>query len=450
MLKHELSTREVRSDSLPATRAWDRPGRSLSYASLAATIALAFASGCATGVDSASARAEFSSKERSLPRQVSSDVSRPTASSRRTASAAEHIEPGSFTTFTTTSAPSTPTGASSSARGTYDPNDPLLGDLAGGSTAGAATIASLDTLEVLRRAGQSNWAALRAHAIEASARNESLLRELAPRGLVDENRGVRFVACMAIGEARKTPQPAWRKTNEVSEVDLCVLVRPLLNDESASVRAAAMLALSRCGVEVDLTPIAAMLHDVDPEVRANAYLVLGELGNRSAVPLIRESLGRGMKLVNPIRARLVDLTAAEALVKLGDEREIEPIRAALFAPPEQSELTSVACDAIGRLRDEVSRPMLERLLGAAGGAKRLPEVRLSAARAFVRIGGSSDTALLVAREYLGSTDARVRAQTAALLGEVRSPEAAAMLSALLRDANPTVQVAAAAGLQVDE
>jgi hypothetical protein len=274
----------------------------------------------------------------------------------------------------------------------------------------------------------SSWAALRAHAIEASARNEGLLRELAPRGLVDENRGVRFVTCMAISESKLLTQSAAdapraqvalrtqaanRAQGEL-DVDLCVLVRPLLSDESASVRAAAMLALTRCGVDVDLTAIAGMLQDADPEVRANAYLVLGELGNRSAVPLIRESLGQGMKLVNPIRARLVDLTAAEALVKLGDEREIEPIR------------------------------------GASGESKRLPEVRLSAARALVRIGAPAAAGLAVAREYLGSTDARVRAQTAALLGEIRSPESASLLESLVRDTNPTVQVAAAASLQSAE
>jgi HEAT repeat protein len=94
--------------------------------------------------------------------------------------------------------------------------------------------------------------------------------------------------------------------------------------------------------------------------------------------------------------------------------------------------------------------MLERLLGASGESKRLPEVRLSAARALVRIGAPAAAGLAVAREYLGSTDARVRAQTAALLGEIRSPESASLLESLVRDTNPTVQVAAAASLQSAE
>ena len=379
---------------------------------------LAASMGCAREVDPQSARAEFSSKDRSMLRHTSDDgtaVMSPAAQPPvvTTRSNIDHIEPARA-------------------------QAPLLPPM----PAATADIASPapDASEILRKAVSSDWPVLRAHAIEASAKNPALLREIAPRGLVDENRGVRFVACMAIGEA---------KDSEVKR-ELSVLVRPLLADESASVRAAAMLALTRCGVSVDVTPLARMLDDSDPEVRANAYLVLGELGNPSAAPLIRESLGRGMKLVNPIRARLVDLTAAEALVKLGDEREIEPIRAALFAPPEQSELTNIACEAIGRLRDEVSRPMLERLLSASGDARRPAEVRLSAARALVRLGGAEASGLAVAREYIGGPDARIRAQAAALLGEVRSPEAIALLGALIRDGNPSVQVSAAAGLQTAE
>jgi HEAT repeat protein len=437
----------------------------LSIAPIAIVVAAGtLAVGCASNDDPTRARAEFSSKNRSLPSQSSGRQPGATPVVRRSSASGEHLEPASAAPSPTLAGvPAHRDQSGSGARPAIDPVLAQLIDEPSGTLSISGSTAD-DSGAILRRASVSSWAALRAHAIEASARNEGLLRELAPRGLVDENRGVRFVTCMAISESKLLTQgaadapraqaalrtQAANRAQGELDVDLCVLVRPLLSDESASVRAAAMLALTRCGVDVDLTAIAGMLQDADPEVRANAYLVLGELGNRSAVPLIRESLGQGMKLVNPIRARLVDLTAAEALVKLGDEREIEPIRAALFAPPEQSELTSVACDAIGRLRDEVSRPMLERLLGASGESKRLPEVRLSAARALVRIGAPAAAGLAVAREYLGSTDARVRAQTAALLGEIRSPESASLLESLVRDTNPTVQVAAAASLQSAE
>ena len=226
-------------------------------------------------------------------------------------------------------------------------------------------------------------------------------------------------------------------------------VAPLLADASASVRAAAMLAMARSGRTVNFTPLAEMLSDNDPEIRANAYLVLGELGNDSAVPMIRESLGRGMKLVNPLRVRLVDLAAAEALVKLGDEREVEPIRAALFAPPEQGELTIVACDSVRRLRDEVARPMLERIIAARGNAERGAEIRVAASRALQAL-GSRGAPLAVAREYVSHPDGRIRAQVAVLLGEIATPEALGLLTGLLGDTDPTVQVAAAGGLQPSE
>ena len=47
-----------------------------------------------------------------------------------------------------------------------------------------------------------------------------------------------------------------------------------------------------------------MVRSDDPEVRSNAYLVLGEMGNRSAILMIRDSLGKGMRQVNPARVRI--------------------------------------------------------------------------------------------------------------------------------------------------
>jgi HEAT repeat protein len=392
-------------------------------------LGVSLAAGCMQNVDPSAARAAFSSKNRSLPPNASTasgaTLNAPAGSSASSASSASPDEL------------STPPAGLLAAGQPPVLHEPVLSESELPRREAVATEAERSgAASILRAASRSNWAALRANAIEASKSSKPLLAEIAPRGLVDENRGVRFVACMAIGESR--------------DRDLGVLVQPLVQDESASVRAAAMLALSRCGHTVDLTPIAAMLADNEPEVRANAYLVLGELGNRSAVPLIRDSIGRGMKLVNPIRARLVDLTAAEALVKLGDDREIEPLRAALFAPPEQAELTLVACDAIGRLRDEVSRPMLERLLSVSGDGRRSPEIRIAAARALMRIGDATPAALSIAREYLGNPDGRIRSQAAALLGQVRTPESFDLLSRLLRDADPTVQVSAAAGIERGE
>lgn len=391
-------------------------------------LSMALGAGCVARMDPVAARSEFSSKERSM--------------------AASGVR-----------------GSSGSTGGSVGASIPLPDGpvtLSAPASEGHLSVATVpdrlraDAESILRQAAQNSWAALRAHAIEAAAGNPTLLAELAPRGIADENRGVRFVSCMAIAQSRSA--------------ELARVAEPLLADESASVRAAAMLVLSRAGRKVEISPLAAMAFDTDPEVRANAYLVLGEMGNASAIPVIRESLGQGMGLLNPIRVRLVGMAAAEALVKLGDQTQIEPIRAALFAPPQQSELTVVACDSLGRLGDQIARPMLERLVSSSGDSKRSPEVRLAAAEALARLSGgpkagalalapgapaTSDqatfrTVLGVAREYIADPDARIRTQVASLLGQIGATESLGLLAGLVRDSDPVVQVGAAAGVEAAE
>lgn len=403
----------------------------------AAVVATTASCGPRTDMNSAEARARFSSKAQSMqastggPGAIPEPVE-PTATASVAAPKAESVPvtPAQPSSATATVAPAAADAAASRSAQAAAP----------ASTDASSAEPAVDPAAILRTASTNSWAALRAHAVEASIRSPKLLLELAPAALHDENRGVRFVACMAIAESG---------LQGATLNGLVPQITPLLEDSSSSVRAAAMLALHRSGQKVNFTPLAAMLQDNDPEIRANAYLVLGELGNESAIPLIRQSLGRGMKLVNPLRVRLVDLAAAEALVKLGEEFEVEPIRAALFAPPEQAELTVVACDSVRRLRDEVARPMLERVVSASGNSMRSPEIRLAASRALARLGAGS-APLVVAREYIAHPDARVRAQAAALLGDIGSPEALAILSGMLGDGNPSVRVAAAGGLEGSE
>jgi len=419
-----------------------------------ATAAVSLAASCGPRTDlDPSARAQFSSKAQSM--QASAGGSRPSTTSLT----APPTTPTTTTVPTSEPvvnpvlaqpekpvvAPSPTPAPTKTVAKPVEPPAPQTASQTPKQPVSAPAVAAAPTLndppeaavanearQILVQASSNTWAALRAHALEASIGHPSLLSEMAPKALVDDNRGVRFVACMSIAEMR--------------DARFNPLVAPLLSDPSASVRAAAMLALARGGQRVNFTPLADMLADNDPEIRANAYLVLGELGNESAIPMIRDSIGRGMKRVNPLRVRLVDLAAAEALVKLGDETEVEPIRAALFAPPEQGELTVVACDAVRRLRDEVARPMLERLISAGGTSVRSPEIRLAAARALAAL-GQSPIPMTVASQFVEHPDARIRAQVASLLGEIRTPEAMVLLANLLDDRNPVVQVAAAGGLE---
>jgi HEAT repeat protein len=285
-------------------------------------------------------------------------------------------------------------------------------------------------LTLLRQATVSEVPMFRANACEALGASPSDLQGAVTPLLSDPNRGVRFVAAMEVGRAKLA-----------TAADA---VQPLLVDESPSVRAAAIYALTRLGRPVDPSPLGAMVRSDDPEIRSNAYLVLGELGNRSAVAMIRDSLGKGMRQVNPARVRVVELQAAEALVRLGEGDGIEPIRAALYAPGEQSEFTALAAQQVSRLRDEGSRAILMRLIDGTGISARPTEVRICCAAALAQISPSdAGSVTKFARTLLQDREPAVRAQAAVALGMAGGQAVVPELEAMLLDPFPQVQLAAA-------
>lgn len=287
-------------------------------------------------------------------------------------------------------------------------------------------------VNILTQASESTEPLFRANAIEALEASPADLEKAARLGLVDPNRGVRFVSAMAIGRKRLTT--------------IVHLVDPLTRDEALSVRAAALFALHACGRKVDLSPLATMLESTDAEVRGNAALVLGELGEPSAAEMVRQALHKPMPLANPARVRIVELQMAETLVRLGDEKEIEPIRAAMLAPGDQSELTALACQMAGRLKDEHSRPILMSMLDPASTKKRPAEVRLAAAAALGQMGSSVPEVLAVIAPLAEESSPFIRAQAAVTLGLLGGEKPLDMLSGMLGDSNPLVQISAARGV----
>ncbi len=284
---------------------------------------------------------------------------------------------------------------------------------------------------LLKDAAKSPDALVRANAIEAMHQAPEHLQPLVESGVHDSNRGVRFVAAMTIGTMRME--------------SVAPLLRPLLEDESLSVRAAAIFGLRRCGVSVELLPLASMIRSEDPEVRGNTALVLAALGNPSAIPMIRQAVGMGMKRVAAARVKMVDLQLAETMVKLGKEGEIEAIRAALFGPGDQAEITALACMMCGRLGDERAVPNLERLARQEGKFQQPAEVRMAATWALARI-KPGRAPIDVPLSYADSQQAQLRAQAALTLGEIVSGASVRPLEVLLRDPDPLVQVAAASAL----
>jgi HEAT repeat protein len=255
------------------------------------------------------------------------------------------------------------------------------------------------------------------------------------RGLRDPNLGVRAVAAVAAGKAGATR--------------LAPQIESLLFDGSPYARSGAIFALAKMGQNVDQTPLARMLlNDPQPRVRAQAAFLLGELGNDSALPLLREAATSRPARATPGELALLDLQVAEALVKLGDEGAIHGVRAALYpARPEDLEATALAVQVLGEVRDRASVSQLVALSTYRDrtGQQMPAEVRMNVAIALAKMGKREGS--FIADEFRDNPQPVLRAQAAAVYGfATADPTNLSKLERLLEDPEPMVRVAAAAGV----
>lgn len=294
---------------------------------------------------------------------------------------------------------------------------------------------------------------IRANAIEglhaAPARVEDAVRS----GLNDENPGVRFVAAYTVGklELRKSAP----------------FVEPLASDPDPRVRAAVIFALIACGRDIDPSPLGEMLQNDDPSIRAEAARILGEIGNKSAIPMLKSSAatadsrnksryGGAMDERLIQTERVFQMQVAEALARLGDPQAADSLRAALYpASREGFESAAFAAQILGTLRDQRAVAQLVDLVeqvvpGTPEGRDvrqrqflQPKEVRLAAAGALAHMGHADG--VYVAESYLADPEPAVRAQCAFVLGEGRRRQDLATLESLMTsDPSPMVRVAAAA------
>jgi len=286
-------------------------------------------------------------------------------------------------------------------------------------------------LDVIARAASSEAAILRSHALEALQTRPDALAEVACKLLGDPSPGVRFAAAVTIGRKR---------------LDRCTtLLQPLLLDANPSVQAAALFALARLGQRMDLNPLLRLAMSEDPETRSNAFFVLGELRNPSAIPLIEACIGRPLRTVDEVRTRIVELQAAEAMCKMGDYRQYDPIRAALFAPSEQAELIALACQMVGEVNDRGARGSLIGIWNGRGSMERPMEIRLLTGTALVRIGEpNAEPIYLLCLKAIKDPSASIRAQAASTLGWIGGERAADAVAPLLQEADSLVAISASA------
>jgi HEAT repeat protein len=272
---------------------------------------------------------------------------------------------------------------------------------------------------------------VRANALEAMAQTPQRLASYLGPALVDSNAGVRATAAMLIGKLKLA--------------DLAPATRPLLTDPEPFVKLGAIYALSRCGLEVDESPLAAMLlGDYPGRVKAQVALVLGELGEPSASGLLRDAARTISQKEFPAEARMCLVQISEALVKLGDASQLDRIRAALYpSRPEDLEITALAVQILGQLKDKGAMDELIYLTAYKDKqGNRMPaEIRLGAAAALARLG--LDKGTFVADEYMANEIPAVRAQAAFVYGEIGLPKNLGKLDKLMSDPAGTVRVAAA-------
>lgn len=286
-------------------------------------------------------------------------------------------------------------------------------------------------LDELMKAASSEWALERANAIEGLLEAPSRVEAIAAAGLKDENEGVRSVAAMVVGRARLGA--------------LGASVKPMLQDSSAYVRASAIFALTRLGESPDRTPLSDLLFDDrSTRKRAHAAFILGELGDKSALPMLSEAARQRTPGATQAEQKLLELQIAEAMVKLGERSQLDPIRAALLpSSPEMLESAALAAQIIGTLADRESIDRLINLSAYRGqqGTEPPAEVMLAVAGALSALGVPDGT--FVADRYVGSGQEAVRAQAAFVYGQIGRVDNLGKLELLLGDESGLTRVSAA-------
>jgi len=291
------------------------------------------------------------------------------------------------------------------------------------------------SIDLLLESAESADPLIRANAIEGLQSVPSRARIVIVDGLEDPNLGVRFAATVIAGR--------------LGFDDMQGFIRPLLGDPSPDVRAAAIFALSAMGAPVDPTPLAEMVLVGDARKRAQAAYILGEIGNPSAIPLLKQAAAKDSPRATSSEMRLLDLQIAEALVKLGDLGELEPIRAALYpSRPEELEATALAVQIIGQVDDRRSIDQLIFLAdpdaGDDVGGPMPAEVRLAAAASLAQLGLPNGG--FIADEFRSNPNPALRSQAAYVYGQTGDPKTLLILESMLDDDSSLVRVAAAAAI----
>lgn len=257
---------------------------------------------------------------------------------------------------------------------------------------------------------------LRAHGLEiVKITKLPEAQDLLSKGLGDSSSLVRKAAALATGELQLKPLHD-SVLNNLSGADL-------------PERMADIFALHRLGDTRYSHLYEQTAMSLDPHVRGDTALMLGLLGEKSAIPILLQ--------MRKDSSPAVRLQAGAALWALGEERgEDDLVAATLSAYPDDQMIALLA----------LAQPRDTRILANVEGqlTNDYPEVALVAARATGQLG--SDDGYGVALKGVKSVDPRQRFLAAMALGDIGRTDAQPVLQKLLTDGDADTRLAAAGAL----
>lgn len=318
---------------------------------------------------------------------------------------------------------------------------PLLAGCPGADDSFDPLVAHSNARTMLIQSTADSQPLTRAHALEAAGQVLPLAEAgpLLHRGLGDANPAVRFAATMGVGDCRYAPAKA----------ALQKMARDKSLEPDRRVYCAIIYALHMLGDDSNAPDLGALLGDREKEVRAQAALAMGKMGEASAVGPLKTLLGDE-------REALVELQVVESLALLGDDGSLLRLEAYAKRPFLDERLVALGAMArtgsqrwLAVLQEIMDRPNPPQVLAAAAGAMaRLGRVDREGRRLCLRALSQAEE-MLAAQTQAAPKPEEVDSlrQIAALaLGWMGDRTAIGPLEGLLRDPSGAVRVAAAASI----
>jgi HEAT repeat protein len=269
--------------------------------------------------------------------------------------------------------------------------------------------------------------AVRSNCIEAlQPSNDPRAENVIDQGLHDPVWIVRFSAALATGK---------RKNAQL----LPVLQHMATADENDSVRVAAIYALHRLGDDRNMNTLAQTLNSPDPSTRANTALVLGMMGNPSAISLLQshsnETDSRVKFEITAAMARLGDAHAQYIVASLAISKFAEDQWNAMAVCPDLPPDLAANALMLG-LEDPPSTPSSLQDLTTRR--------QLVAARSLARMHSAQGAKIAI--DNLKNPNPSLRALAVFAMGELLAPQQVDSIAPLLDDKNQYVRLAAAAAI----